>query len=468
MAGPSATTYGSLHQASLYDRIKDKPLHVDVIILQKGRTRPHIIEKELQRIRDAQTLDELKEKLLEAQDALEALNVFEAVQLVIDQSSHADPQSCTLQVNCPERRIWHAHAGTYLAGTEAKFEGQFGLTNPLGYAERIDVTMERSTHNSTEYALQFMRPRVFGTSFDSRASLAQHFLDRQQWSSYVENYKGSTFALSTPDGRHSIAYEAAWRAITSPNRAASLSVRQQCGNHLKSALQYMYQWQRGDCDDPGDPYGGISFRSTSEVSGVGVESSLLRFVRQHLQGSVSLPTGKGTSLFLQASGGALLPWGNSWHSKPTCISDRFFLGGVSSLRGFHDKQAGPSEDRLGSTTQAAASSSSWHRDALGGDLYATVLAALRFQFPSRNLQEAGVHGHFFINGGNLSLLSGTNRSIQQTVTEDFLRNWRWTAGVGMRWQTTIGTLEVNLCQVLAQQQHDRPKIGFQFGVTPPM
>ena len=79
----------------------------------------------------------------------------------------------------------------------AKFEGQFGLTNPLGYAERIDVTMERSTHNSTEYALQFMQPRVFGTSLDSRASLAQHFLDRQQWSSYVENYKGSTLALST-------------------------------------------------------------------------------------------------------------------------------------------------------------------------------------------------------------------------------------------------------------------------------
>ena len=40
-------------------------------------------------------------------------------------------------------------------------------------------------------------------------------------------------------------------------------------------------------------------------------------------------------------------------------------------------------------------------------------------------------------------------------------------GVGIRWQTTIGTLEVNLCQVLAQQRHDRAKIGFQFGVTPP-
>ena len=101
MAGASTTTYGSSRQASLYDRIKDKPLHVDVIILQKGRTQPYIIEKELRRISDAQTLDELKEKLLEAQEALEALNIFEAVQLVIDQSPHVrDWPSCAQMLLC--------------------------------------------------------------------------------------------------------------------------------------------------------------------------------------------------------------------------------------------------------------------------------------------------------------------------------------------------------------------------------
>lgn len=66
-------------------------------------------------------------------------------------------------------------------------------------------------------------------------------------------------------------------------------------------------------------------RSTSEVAGLGVESSLLRFVRQHFQGAVSVPTGGGTSLFLQASGGALVPWGHSWQKKQTCISDRYAL-----------------------------------------------------------------------------------------------------------------------------------------------
>ena len=77
----TAADFVSAAQDELYERIKDKPLHVDLVLLHKGRTRPHIIEKELLRIRDANSLDELKEKLLEAQ---ESLNIFQAVQLTLD------------------------------------------------------------------------------------------------------------------------------------------------------------------------------------------------------------------------------------------------------------------------------------------------------------------------------------------------------------------------------------------------
>ena len=80
----TAADYTSTAQDELYDRIKGKPLRVDLVLLHKGRTRPHIIEKELLRIRDANSLDELKEKLLEAQESLEALNIFQAVQLTLD------------------------------------------------------------------------------------------------------------------------------------------------------------------------------------------------------------------------------------------------------------------------------------------------------------------------------------------------------------------------------------------------
>ena len=67
-------------------------MHVGLVLLHKGRTRPYIIEKELLRIRGTKSLDELKERLLEAQESLEALNIFEAVQLVLNESPTVSPK----------------------------------------------------------------------------------------------------------------------------------------------------------------------------------------------------------------------------------------------------------------------------------------------------------------------------------------------------------------------------------------
>ena len=69
----------------------------------------------------------------------------------------------------------------------------------------------------------------------------------------------------------------------------------------------------------------FSRRSTSEVSGIGMESSLLRFARQHFQAAVAFPMLAGTSLLLQANAAAMVPWGAAWQQKPTCISDRSAL-----------------------------------------------------------------------------------------------------------------------------------------------
>lgn len=75
-------------QSDIYDEIKDKPLHVDVVMLHKGRTQQYIIERELLRVLQAHSLDEIKEKLLETQEALEALNIFQAVELTLEESRH--------------------------------------------------------------------------------------------------------------------------------------------------------------------------------------------------------------------------------------------------------------------------------------------------------------------------------------------------------------------------------------------
>ena len=40
-------------------------------------------------------------------------------------------------------------------------------------------------------------------------------------------------------------------------------------------------------------------------------------------------------------------------------------------------------------------------------------------------------------------------------------------GAGLVWPTRIGRLELNVCQVLTGQEHDKVKRGIQFGFTPP-
>lgn len=84
--------------------------------------------------------------------------------------------------------------------------------------------------------------------------------------------------------------------------------------------------------------------------------------------------------------GLMLPWGSDPAARPTCIVDRFHLGGPSTLRGFSFKGVGPTAERRAPRTAATAAAStsssavpepSRLRDALGGDLYTSILAAVR-------------------------------------------------------------------------------------------
>lgn len=107
MSDHASTGLDRPYQANLYDEIKDKPLHVDVVVLQKGRTQQHVIERELMRVKKAQSLEEIKEQLLEAQEALEALNIFQAVELILAESIRVRMQ-CS-EITCTVRNRFCLH-----------------------------------------------------------------------------------------------------------------------------------------------------------------------------------------------------------------------------------------------------------------------------------------------------------------------------------------------------------------------
>lgn len=63
-----------------------------------------------------------------------------------------------------------------------------------------------------------------------------------------------------------------------------------------------------------------------------------------------------------------------------------------------------------------------NRDAIGGDLCGTILAALRFNLPGEFFRSSGIRGQLFLNWGNVSSLAD-RRSVRETVS-DFMRDYR--------------------------------------------
>ena len=407
------------------------------------------------------------------------------------------------------------------------------LTNPLGRAEQVDLQLEQGSQSTNSFCLSYTRPRFWGRGV-ADVRLQQVFHSYERWSSFTERVRGCLATVASEDGHHALTYELGWQRLADPSQRASRPVIGQLGDQVKSAARYIFRHET--FDNSLAPTAGWGVRSTSEVSGVSPDPRVLRFFKQHLLAQKALPLSGGLTLTLAAEAGVLLPL-NGRAAKASPISDRFFLGGLGgagALRGFSQKGVGPMAPRRpesGAATPAgshavsrllqmrvvAGAMGGWNwgskvadrlrpcwaqMDSLGGDLFCSLLAAVAFPLPAPALQAAGVHGHVFLNGGNLVGLSrppgGGSRLHEFSTTFRWSmvrRAWtaslprslglggcavglrslpqhpRWAPlflqGAGIVWPTRLGRLELNVCQLLTQQQHDRVKRGLQFGFVPP-
>ncbi|KAI7844949.1 hypothetical protein COHA_001596 [Chlorella ohadii] len=457
-----------------FERLAGAPCRVSrIMTVGLERTQESVVRPVLQRVAQGHTLEEVRDRALEAYEELMGLDIFDAVDVVLGEGAKG-PGTCTVIARFQEKNLLRLHAGTYVQGTEGSVETALNLTNPLGYAEQISIGAEYGSQSTNVYTIAVTKPKPWGAPLLADVRLHQLGHNYGQWSSFAELLRGGSITLTRQAHMHAL------QPIASRLRL----VDGWLGDKLLSAVKYVH---RADTfDDPSFPTQGWGYRAESQGAGLGPDANLLRFVKQHVMGKVAFPVGNGASLTFSAEAGLLLPWGARALDAPTSISDRFFLGGLAAgtLRGFVQKGAGPSEPRRPSAEAGSSSEASprpaLRRDALGGDLMCSLMAALNFPLPSDAMRAAGIHGHVFINGGNLVGLSGGGRSGLRSAWRDFSTSFRWSIvsmglksvgdalwGAGIVWPTRIGKLELNLCQVLAQQPFDQARRGLQFGFVPP-
>lgn len=290
---------------------------------------------------------------------------------------------------------------------------------------------------------------------------------QQKHSSFTELLRG--FSATVVSGPHQAEYELAWRQLAHAAEpgsgfSASKAVRAQAGDSLKSALKYAFSVDRRDSSVV--PSEGWAVRLRSELAGLGPDSTFLRFFRQEAEAQVVVPLLRGVALALSTHAGALVPLAGpggggaaAAAQQPSLISDRFFLGGPGSLRGFRTKGVGPTDERVpvrGESGAAAADAplpAKAPRDALGGDVLLSGAAVVTVEMPEAlgPLRALGIHAHCFVNAGTLLPL----REARAGGLEGLKQSARAACGVGLVFPLVFGRLEANYCRVLRAAEHDR-------------
>ncbi|KAI1883408.1 hypothetical protein AGOR_G00231130 [Albula goreensis] len=414
-------------------------VHIDGL----GRTKEDILGFEIAEVFGAKDLIDVMKKSHDARLKLLRLGIFRQVEVVIDTSQGSDalPNGLDVTFEVTELRRMTGSYNTMVGNNEGSMVLGLKLPNFLGRAEKVTFQFSYGT-KETSYGLSFFKPQP--GNFDRNFSVNLYKVTGQfPWSSLRETDRGISTEFNFPVWRsnHTLKWEGVWRELGCLARTASFAVREESGHSLKSSLSHsMVIDTRNSAILPKK---GALLKINQELAGyTGGDTSFLKedfeiqFNRRLFWDSV-----------LSASlwGGMILPIGD----KPSCIADRFYLGGPTSVRGFSMYSIGPQSEG----------------DYLGGEAYWAgglhLYTPLPFR-PGRGGFGDLFRTHFFLNAGNLCNLNygeGPRAHLQKLA--ECIR-WSYGAGIVLR-LGNIARLELNYCVPMGVQSGDRICDGVQFG-----
>jgi len=431
---------------------------------------------------EARTLSELGKAAIVTQSLLQDLGLFKQCHVTLGLAAPGVPDAGGRFPVQAELRVQERGALMYGVRTEVNsstremsLKGHLGVFNALGRAEAFRVSYEHGNRMSHELLAQYRDPRFLGGYQALTLSGFRARTDHGATSSFVEKRLGASAEVDLgAAGR--LGAEAVLTELSDPTMKASRAVVAQLGDRVKLALSYARQGAAAGA------LGAATWRSVTEVAGP-YGSGVMQFARQTAEGAVEVPLGGGVALALGAKAGLLLPFGES-AARPTPITERLFLGGTSTLRGFHTRGAGPSDARrVPPADDGPEGVLGWggggnrKEDALGADLAYCARAAVRAPLPATvEGQRVPVFLHAFADVGAGALWrtrvaaaeGAPPRSVldAEATVQDLAQGWRASAGVGVLAQTPVGQVEFNVTKVLRSRPGDAFKgLGFQFGVS---
>jgi outer membrane protein insertion porin family len=428
---------------------RGKPAIIEQIeVTGNSKTRDEVIRREM-RVQEQQLFSGTK--LRKSREALQRLGFFQEVNVSTRKGSSDDRMDVVVNVKEGQTGAFSAGAG-FSSDNSLLFNVRLQENNLFGRGQRVLLNADVGSIRRN-IIVSFSEPYLFETPLTLGLD---GFSWRQAFDDFDRSGTGGSVSLNYPvtafgydklwgmpldEVRVGLDYRAELADISGLGFNATRSIRLEEGQSFVSSLTPRIS--RNTLNHAFDPTAGSLQSLSLEVAGLGGRRFLkaeLRerwyytFLRSKEWGDFTYSLGASYGYGVGDSGvdGDQLP-----------LFERYFPGGINSIRGFRARSLGPREqakDRYGRVVGISP---------IGGTQEAVLNNEIIFPL----VQGIGLKGLLFVDAGNAYGSSGF--SLDET---------RLSAGAGVRWLSPVGPLRIEVGKAFRTKRHDRLSLVlFSFG-----
>ena len=385
------------------------------------KTRDYVIRREVRLLEG----DIFNQKLVEdTRRFVRALGFFDSVVVNVE---NVGPGEADIIVNVEEGSTGTISAGIALSSQDGLL-GSFSLAkaNIFGRGQELKFSIELGTEITT-FSVSFTEPRLFSSRYSFGTDI---FRARRDFTTYTQDSKGGSARVGYRYSDFSsilLRYQYVVYDVFDISSDAGLLIRDQEGETITSSITASYRYDSRDL--PMDARDGLYTTLSSEIAG-GILGGTNDFWRNVFEASWFKTIMGDLIGSIHSEVGVITPYNGS----DIPVTERFFMGGLYSLRGFDYRSVGP-KDLQG--------------DPLGGDK--SFLVNMEAVYPI--VKEANLRGVVFFDVGN----------VWGPWEDPEFSDLRTGAGFGFRWFSPMGVLRLELGFNLDPEQGEIQP-GWQFSV----
>ncbi len=430
----------------VFDIDKGEKIYIEKIsIIGNTRTRDNVIRREM-RLTEGEIYN--SEEIKRSKQEINNLGYFKEVNINAEPGTASNQVQLNIEVE--ERPTGSFSVGAGYSSVDSVV-GMFQISqnNLFGKGQRLNL-MAQLGGRSNLFNVSFTEPWFR----DTRTSVGFDLYNiERRYEDFDSNSSGFNLRTSFPLSNHDFTrfhltyrYEAVDIDVNDDDVA--LEIQKQDGKNTTSSVTASII--KDSRDDRWKPRRGVYNRASLEFAGLGGDS---QFVAMFLSLAKFFPLPWDTAFMVRGTIGQLF----KYSGKDIPISEKYFLGGLYSLRGFEVRSVGPRERRPKKVVnyeyfrkkykyRPSGKRNKW--DVIGGEKQ--LFFNFEYVFPI--MKEAGVRGVVFFDTGNA-----------YDEGETFFSNLRYDVGLGVRWYSPFGPLRLEWGYNLSPE-YDEDTSNFEFSM----